>query len=291
MAGTGNDISSREQPGGFGLVTALMFILLVAAVITPLAVVSRGQVLSSAYSSRRTAFDLFAVGLSRVVYAVYLTSPTVTGWQRCEAKGKAFYLRIQDQNGLIDLNSASNPLLKIGFQSLGYNDADATQFAGRVEAYREIGVVDVGADGGPTFIAKHAPFENIAELHDVLTPVVPELDRVSDVFTVYNKTDSVTVSHSSRAVQEQLRLRENQQQFAIPGELPSGHAEISFAEFKAGEPFGFLSKIMMARSNGQGVSGTIVQRDTTFVGFDALGVERNEAMQCPEFLRRTAEDL
>jgi len=286
-----NDTASQEQNSGFGLITALMFVLLVAAVITPLAVVSRSQVLASTYSARRTAFELLAPGLSRVVYEGYSTSPMITGWQRCEVKDKIFYLHIQDQNGLIDLNSASNPLLTIGFRALGYSDVDATHFANRVEEYREIGSVEQSADSDPTFVAKHAPFENIAELYDILAPSGPEIDRVTAVFTIYNKTDSVTVSRSSRVLREQLKLRENEQQFAVPGELPSGHAEISFAEFRTGGPFGFLSKIMMARSNEPGASAKIMQRETTFAGLDTLGLERQEPTQCPEFLRKVTESL
>jgi len=286
-----SDTASQEKNSGFGLITALMFVLLVAAVMTPLAVVSRGQVLASTYSARRTAFELLVPGLSRVVYAAYSASPMTSGWQRCEAKDKIFYLRIQDQNGLIDLNSASNPLLRIGFRALGYSEVDATHFANRVEEYREIGSVEQSADSDPTFVAKHAPFENIAELYDILAPSGPEIDRVTAVFTIYNKTDSVTVLHSSRALREQLKLRENEQQFAAPGELPSGHVEISFAEFRAVEPFGFLSKIMMARSNEPGAPAKIMQRDITFAGLDTLGLERLEPMQCPEILRRVTESL
>ncbi len=285
-----SDISPPEQSSGFGLITALMFVLLVAAVITPLAVVSRTQVLSSAYSSRRTAFELLAPGLSRVVYAAYSTSLRATGWQRCEGKDKVFYLRIQDQNGLIGLNSASNALLTIGFRSLGYGDVDTTRFADRVEAYRELGDVGGSAAVDPAFVVKHAPFESIAELYDILTPPAPEMEHLGDVFTLYNKTDSVTVAHSSSVLQEQLRLRENEQ-FVVAGDLPSGHAEISFAEFKRGEPFGFLSRIMMTRSTEPGTSAKILQRDLTFTSLDSLGLEMLESLQCPEYLGKLTEGL
>lgn len=286
-----NDTASQGQASGFGLITALMFVLLVAAVMTPLAVVSRGQVLASTYGARRTAFELLAPGLSRVVYTAYSASPMTSDWQRCEVKDKVFYLRIQDQNGLIDLNSANNPLLKIGFQSLGQTEVDAARFAARVEAYREIGGGGESASSDPTFVAKHAPFENLVELSDVLAPSVPVIDRLADVFTIYNKTDSVTVSHSSGPLRDQLRRQENEQQFVVPGELPSGYAEVSFAEFRAGEPFGFLAKIMMARSTEPGAPAKIMQRDITFTGLDTLGLERLEPMQCPEILRRVTESL
>lgn len=291
MTNATNDAAPERQASGFGLVTALMFVLLVAAVMTPLAMVSRSEVLASSYSARRTAFELLAPGLSRVVYTVYSTSPMIVGWQRCEVRDKVFYLRIQDQNGLIDLNSASHPLLKIGFQSLGQTEDDATHFATRVEAYREIGGGGESASGDPTFVAKHAPFENLVELYDVLAPIVPEIDRLAAVFTIYNKTDSVTVSHSNDPLRDQLRRQENGQQFTVPGELPSGYVEVSFAEFRRGEPFGFLSKIMMARSTEPGTPPTILQRDITFVGLDTLGLERPEPMQCPALLRRMTENL
>lgn len=291
MTNATNDATGEGQSSGFGLIAALMFILLVAAVMTPLATVSRSEVLASSYSTRRTAFELLAPGLSRVAYTAYSASPMTIEWQRCEARNKAFYLRIQDQNGLIDLNSASNPLLQMGFQSLGQADVDAAHFATRVEAYREFGGGGEDASRDPTFVAKHAPFENLVELYDVLAPSVPEIDRLAAIFTIYNKTDAVTVAHSNGLLREQLRRQENSQQFTVPGELSSGYVEISFAEFRRGEPFGFLSKIMMARSTEPGTPPTILQRDITFADLDILGLERRNPMPCPAFLRRMIESL
>lgn len=285
-----NETGTGGKTDGFGLITALMFVLLVAAVITPLAVVSHGQVLSSAYSTRRAAFELLAPGLSAVAYAGHSKSPMTTGWQQCQGGDKVFYLRVQDQNGLIGLNSASNPLLTMGFRSLGYNETEAARFADRVEIYREIGPVGIGADSDATFIAKHAPFENIAELYDVLGPPFPEIERIAAVFTIQNKTDSVTVSHSSRSVREQL-MREDAQQFVVSGDLPSGYAEISFAETKAGEPFGFLSTVMLARSTEDNISPRILQKGTAFVSLNTLGLEPVGSMQCPELLKRLTEGL
>lgn len=289
MMFSNNGVAPDGKTDGFGLITALMFVLLVAAVITPLAVIGRGQVLSSAYSTRRTAFELLAPGLSRVAYAGQSKSLTQTGWQQCRGRDRVFYLRIQDQNGLIGLNSASNPLLKIGFLSLGYNEKEAAHLADRVETYREIAVL--GAENDDTLSAKHAPFENIAELYEVITPPVPEIARLADVFTIQNKTDSVTVSHSHRALREQLERHDKAQQFVVSDDLPSEQAEVSFADFKAGEPFGFLSTVMLARSNGKNISPKILQKETAFTGLDTLGLEPADPMQCPDLLKKLTEGL
>lgn len=285
-----NETEAGGKTDGFGLVTALMFVLLVAAVITPLAVLSRVQVLSAAYSSRRTAFELLGPGLSLVAYAGHSKSPMTTDWQQCQGRDKIFYLRIRDQNGLIGLNSASNPLLTIGFRSLGYNETEAARFADRVETYREIGPAGTGADGDATFVAKHAPFENVAELYDVLEPPIPEIGLIAAVFTIHNKTDSVTVSHSSRPVREFL-MGEDTKQFVVSGDLPSGYAEISFAEIKAGEPFGFLSTVMLARSTEENLSPRILQKEIAFASLNTLGLEPRGAIQCPELLKRLTEGL
>ncbi len=291
MMCSNDDVALSEKSDGFGLITALMFILLVAAVITPLAVVGRSQVLSSAYSARRTAFELLAPGLSTVVYESHSKSPIAAGWQRCKVKDREFYLHIQDQNGLIGLNSASNSLLRIGFRSLSYNEAEATRFAERVEAFREIGPVGKGGEIDATFKAKHAPFEHVSELYDVLTPPVPEIERIARVFTIFNKTDSVTVSNSSRIVREQLEAREEAQQFVVSGDLSSGYVEISFAVFKAGEPFGFLSTVILARSTEDNNSPIILQKETAFTNLNTLGIEPLASMQCPEILKRLTEGL
>lgn len=286
-----DDVPSDGETDGFGLITALMFVLLMAAVITPLAVLGRGQVLSSAYGTRRTAFELLAPGLSIVAYEGYSRSLIATGWQQCQGKDKVFYLHIRDQNGLIGLNSASHPLLAIGFRSLGYNETDAVHLADRVETYRETGPDAVGADHDATFIAKHAPFENIAELYDLLSPPAPGIERLASVFTIQNKTDSVTVSHSSHALREHLDQHDEAQQFVVSGELPSGYAEISFAEFQAGAPFGFLSTVMVARSTDENGAPRILEKEAAFTGLDTLGLPPMESTPCPELLKKLTEGL
>ncbi|WP_276121337.1 hypothetical protein [Pararhizobium qamdonense] len=268
-----------------------MFVLLVAAVITPLAVLGRGQVLASAYSTRRTAFELLSPGLSIVAYAGQPKSPVMTGWQQCIGDGKVFYLHIQDQNGLIGLNSASNALLKIGFLSLGYTESDATRFADRVEIYREIGSAEARTDKDAAFIVKHAPFENIAELYDVLTPPLPDLGKIARIFTIQNKTDTVTIAHSPPALRRQLERHDQALQFAAAGDLPSGHAEISFAEFKAGEPSGFLSTVMLASATGDGASPNILQKETVFTSLSTLDLDPMAPMPCPDLLKRLTEGL
>ena len=213
----------------------------------------------------------------------------MVGWQQCQGKDKLFYLNIQDQNGLIGLNSASNPLLKIGFLSLGYNESEAAHLADRVETYREIGTAVPGGENDATLIAKHAPFENIAELYEVLTPPLPEIDRIADVFTIQNKTDSVTVSHAHRALRKQLEQHDTAQQFVASDDLPSEHAEVSFAEFKAGEPFGFLSRILLERSTGENSSPKILQKQTAFTSLDTLELQTMEPMRCPDLLKKLTE--
>jgi general secretion pathway protein K len=279
-----------DDNGGFGLITALMFVLLIAAVMTPLAVVSRTQVLSSTYSSRRTVFELLAPGLSRVLYASNTSSPMVHGWQRCEKKDEIFYFHIQDQSGLIGLNSASNPLLKNGFLALGYNDTDATRFAERVEMFRERGSLGATVNSYPSFFPKHAPFEHIVELYDVLGTPAPELERLADVFTVYNRTDSVTVSHSSGPLRKQMERRDNEQ-FVQTGDLPSGNAEIVFAHFQRGEPYGFVSRIMMTRPAEADHGGRMLQKDISFSSLESLGPDIAAAGACSQVLARLTEGL
>ncbi|WP_060637401.1 hypothetical protein [Rhizobium sp. Root483D2] len=291
MMSCSDGIKPNEGNDGFGLITALMFVLLVAAVITPLAVLGRGQVLASAYSTRRTAFELLSPGLSLVAYAGQPKSPILTGWQQCMGDGKVFYLHIQDQNGLIGLNSASNALLKIGFLSLGYIESDATRFADRIEIYREIGSDEPGTDKDAAFIVKHAPFENIAELYDVLTPPLPDLGKIARIFTIQNKTDTVTIAHSPPALRRQLERHDQALQFAAAGNLPSGHAEISFAEFKAGEPSGFLSTVMLASATGDGASPNILQKETVFTSLSTLDLDPMAPMPCPDLLKRLTEGL
>ncbi len=66
----GDKMDSSVPSEGFGMIAALLFILVIAAVATPLAIVSRTQVQVSSYSGKQTRFNFLSVGLSRLVYAL-----------------------------------------------------------------------------------------------------------------------------------------------------------------------------------------------------------------------------
>lgn len=290
MISSPDDRLDDTPNSGFGIITALVFILLIAAVITPLAIISRTQILSSAYSAKRTAFDLLAVGLSQVIYSAYIDSDIAPGWHKCEAKRTVFYVKIQDQNGLIDLNSASKNLLKTGFVALGYSDYESEILANRIEKYRSLNFVNDKSQDDITFLEKRALFENIAELNDIMPPGDPRADRIYDVFTIYNKTDSVTIAHANDVLRRRL-VEADKNQFVVSGELYSAYAEIIIAEFKTDDPSGFLSKTMHTRGPGGVRAREIVQRETSFASPQSLGLENAAVQPCANGLNLLIGEL
>ncbi|MEZ0001740.1 general secretion pathway protein K [Sinorhizobium fredii] len=238
--------SLRNNDAGFGLVSALLFVLLISAAIAPLAIAGRVQALSTAYTHERRDFEILADGLVRTIYALDTDERTPTRRQRCETEHYVFYVDIQDQSGLVDLNSASGQLLEFGFRSLGMNEADAVAAATLTERYRSPSGGDATDIGGNPVDLKHAPFEDVIELADIIGAGAVGKSQVSRVFTVFNKTDTVSLKH----VDDHLRqiIEEGRgSEFLADGAGNSSVSEITIVRLRKGRPSGFMLKAMMER--------------------------------------------
>ncbi|WP_370041177.1 hypothetical protein [Sinorhizobium fredii] len=220
--------------------------LLISAAIAPLAIAGRVQALSTAYTHERRDFEILADGLVRTIYALDTDERTPTRRQRCETEHYVFYVDIQDQSGLVDLNSASGQLLEFGFRSLGMNEADAVAAATLTERYRSPSGGDATDIGGNPVDLKHAPFEDVIELADIIGAGAVGKSQVSRVFTVFNKTDTVSLKH----VDDHLRqiIEEGRgSEFLADGAGNSSVSEITIVRLRKGRPSGFMLKAMMER--------------------------------------------
>jgi general secretion pathway protein K len=93
---------------------------------------------------------------------------------------------------LIHLNTADRPLLKTGFERIGFDPVQAEELASKVTRYRARRPLETedstGIDGG----LKHAPFEDISELNDFVelwdlsTPALARVFSVHDGQTMAN---------------------------------------------------------------------------------------------------------
>lgn len=187
--------SLRDGEAGFGLISALLFMLLISAAIAPLAIAGRVQTLVSAYTHERREFEILADGLARTIYALDADENVPLRWQRCETARHVFYVDIQDQSGLVDLNSAGPQLLQFGFRATGLDETDALAAATLAERYRSSSGGGAGDISGSPVDLKHAPFEDVSELADMINAETGTLSMAPRVFTVFNKTDTVAMRH------------------------------------------------------------------------------------------------
>ncbi|WP_275787009.1 hypothetical protein [Pararhizobium gei] len=255
----------------------LVFILLIAAAVTPLAIVSRTRILSSSYNIRKVAFEFLAPDLSRLISLGYHNKTLLSPWQRCEQGDRVLYIHHQDQNGLIGLNSASGDLLRAGFVAMGYDDSQAQMLSLRAQHYREPEFS--GEKPEADFDPKRAPFENLAEIGDFL-PVGPVKGGPANaVFSVYNRTDSVSLAKAPPALKQQLLKPENAV-FLIEGASSSMFALVTLAEFKAGQSQGFQSRIMLDNSFEDGKIPKIVEKEIGFGDLMDLRVPNSGTIPC-----------
>jgi len=114
-----------------------------------------------------------------------------------------------DESGKIDLNSASDALLKGLFQTAGGLDADAAQgFVDRIDDWKDPDDLrrPNGAEAadyeaaGLAYKPANAPFENVAELQRVLGMTPALYAAVVGNLTVFSKSPGVNPAFASRPV-------------------------------------------------------------------------------------------
>lgn len=114
---------------------------------------------------------------------------TVYGWRRGAGDIR---VRIWDEGGKIDINVATNDLLKALFVAAGHEPDEASVFADRIVDFRDRndlrqlnGAEDRDyRDQGLSYGAKDAPFEALEELHQVLGITKAIYDTVAPALSV-----------------------------------------------------------------------------------------------------------
>jgi general secretion pathway protein K len=160
----------------------------------------------------RVVFELMR---PRTLDEVWQANGAVHVWDESGARIAANAI---DESGKIDLNAASEALLKGLLQTAGGLDADAV--ARIVDAIGDWKDADDirrpnGAEAaeykaaGLSYTPANAPFENVAELQRVLGMTPALYAAVADNLTVFNKSPGVSPAFASRAVL-----------LAIPGASP-----------------------------------------------------------------------
>ena len=151
----------------------------------------------------RVAFELMR---PRTLDELWQANGAVHVWDESGARIAA---NATDESGKIDLNAASDALLRGLFQTAGALDSDAA--ARIVDAIGDWKDADDiarpnGAEAadykaaGLSYTPANAPFENVAELQRVLGMSPALYAAVADSLTVFNKAPGVSPAFASRAV-------------------------------------------------------------------------------------------
>ncbi len=108
----------------------------------------------------------------------------------CEYEGARVYFAVQDQAGLVDLNTAPAFLLTEFFARFGENPEASRRLADAVIDFRDVD--QISQDGGPeparydgrTFGPKNAPFETIEEMDQIPGIEVQRYRLMTEFMTV-----------------------------------------------------------------------------------------------------------
>ena len=197
---------------GFALFVVLGFLMLVSSLLIMFTTSTRVKLLTSntRYNEARLGYAAEAINaviarkISADVAAAHGDGAWVSGLSgRCRIGQTELYTRVQPHSGLIDLNTASQDLLQLGFRALQFDAADAHSLARAVTQYRLPG--SLGDPAGQAAVSieaglKHGPYEDVSELNDFAAMRRLSLSDLAGVFTVYGKRSALDMRAAPAAI-------------------------------------------------------------------------------------------
>jgi general secretion pathway protein K len=205
----------RRDQRGIALVLVLWLTILLAVIASTFAYSMRTETLAARNAMSiaqargladgavmRVAFELMR---PRGLNETWMPDSTVHYWDEGDAHVAANAI---DESGKIDLNLASDALLKGLFQSAGGLDADAAQrFVDVIDDWKDADDLKRpnGAEApdykaaGLSYTPANAPFESVAELQRVLGMTPTLYAAVADSLTVFSKSPGINPAYASRA--------------------------------------------------------------------------------------------
>ena len=204
---TPNRIGSHandQERDGFALLMVLLFLLIVAAVLTPLVLAARTDFLIASNKFRHDRAAILAEGLVNVL-AREIASPAGETANaaislrsvpmRCQIGTLRIEGRIQDQRGLADLNTAGAGLLEAGFVAMGLDRGRSASLAAAIIAFRRPpGIGGESANVDTSTIAgglKKGPFEAVEELYDFRDLRNMPARRIVETFTIHGRRETI----------------------------------------------------------------------------------------------------
>jgi len=207
---------SREDQSGIALILVLWLTILLTVIGGSFAYGMRNEALAarntvSLAQARaladgaiyRTVFELMR---PRTLADVWAADGSVHTW---DEEGSRIVVNALDESGKIDLNSASDPLIKGLLQTAGALDDDtAGRLVDVIDDWKDVDDLrrPNGAEApdyqaaGLSYKPANAPFEAVAELQRVLGMTSAIYGRIADSLTVYSRMTGINPAFASRTV-------------------------------------------------------------------------------------------
>jgi general secretion pathway protein K len=271
--------NSGRSERGIALILVLWVITLLAVIAGSFVYGARNAALSTGNQvSIARARALADAGIHRGIYE--LSKPTSDG-ARWKADGKTntfslddgeIRLVMRDETARIDLNTASDALLKGLLLSAGLDEEEANKVLDAILDWRDADdlVRPQGAERdqyeaqGLPYIPANAPFQTVAELQSVIG-ITPELYRkLADALTVFSRAPGINSTIAPRQVLLALPnvTEENVDAYLAEREemLAAGQLPLAFPQ-AAGFETGAASEVYNLRSVSKAADGTQYVRE------------------------------
>ena len=208
--------SIASNQSGVALILVLWITILLTVIASGFAYSMRTEALAARNAIAVAQARALADGaVSRVTFELMRPRTPLETWQADSAvhywqeDGATIAANVVDESGKIDLNTASDALLKNLFQTAAGADADtATRLVDAIGDWKDADDLKrpQGAEAadykaaGLSYTPANAPFETVAELQRVLGMTPALYAAVADSLTVFSRQPGVNPAYASRAV-------------------------------------------------------------------------------------------
>lgn len=203
---------------------------LLAVVATAFAITVRSHTLAGSNIVYNTRAESVADGMALATALRLATAASATGIPKLN--GEANYCRwsddisvaisVQDQGGLVDLNTASPELFSALLQGLGADGAKSVEIIAALQDFRDpdsqsaSGSAEPAVFAGKSYGPKNAPLAIPEEIDQV-----PELDdalfhKLMPLVTVYSQQPGIDLSRAPKQLLDLLGVGESDLRFASP---------------------------------------------------------------------------
>ena len=280
---------------GFALVSVLLFLLVVAAVITPFILAARTDFLIASGQLNKARHQHTADGLVRhFARQVAASANEINELLKLNSEpmmaicgDNLIEVRIQDQRSLIDLNQAETELLAAGFAAAGLPASDTYDLAALAEKYRapNSGFSDAGDDKLSDGF-KYSGFEAIEELYEFPGFSNFQIQRLREVFTVYGRWKNVEADNIPASLAS--FLSGPQSQFVVDEDERSRFYQVAATVRSAKKRTNGFSAFLIEITNDEKAIYRVVERvfEPNVVGAGPGSFAQN--MTCEELI---GEDL